>query len=257
MIDTFSIFYFDHEISSENQNLPFDEGSGEVNATIQIGSYTLTEFATATETALNAASVTRTFTVTVNRATQKITIAADGTFDLLIGTGSTIGSSAFTLLGFTGSTDLTGLATYTGDSISGDFYKPQFKFQNFVDKNDFQDFVDPSVNESTDGNIEIIRYGTRQFYEFDIKYITNTPMDDQVIKSNATGLEDARRFFRSITKRTPFEIMLDIDDRDTFDKVILERIPGSRTATGYRLQELFRRQVRDVYEVNGIRLRVG
>lgn len=256
MIDTFSVFYFGHEITSTNQNIPFDETAGELNAVIDIKSYTLSEFVVAIETALNAAAVSRVFTISVDRDTRLITIAADGIFSLLISTGITAGSAAFNLMGFTGSSDLTGSASYTGDSPSGQIYEPQFKLQSFVDEEDFQQSVDASVNESTNGDIEIVRFGIRKFFDMDIKFITNTPMDGKVIKSNSTGLEDARAFLQEITKRNRFEFMKDIDDRATFNKVILEKIPGDKSATGYKLKELFNQNLPDIFETGILSLRV-
>lgn len=256
MIDTFSIFYYGYTVNSNNLNLPFNEGAGEINASLTISSNSLTEFVVNMQNALNAASVTRTFTVSVDRNTRKITISADGTFDLLTGTGTTLGTSVFPVAGFSTGTDLTGLTSYTGDLVSGSAYEPQFKLQSFVDKEDFQEFNDASVNESASGEIETIRYGTVQFYEFDIKFITNLVMDGKVIKNNPTGLQDARLFLRDITTRSRFEFMPDIDDRSTFDRVILEQIPGNRTATGYKLKELFDQNLRDIYETGIIRLRV-
>lgn len=257
MINTFSIFYFGHEITSENLNLPFSEnGVDEINATLNVGTYTLNEFAGEIQSALDNASVTRTFTVTLNRTTRKITISADGTFDLLIGTGTTFGSACFDLMGFTGSVDLTGLTTYTGDSGSGSVYEPQFKLQSYVSKDDFQESAQASVNQSASGAIEVIRFGINKYYEMEIKFITNNLMDGKVIKNNPSGLQDARLFLQDITKRNRFEFMPDIDDRNTFDKVILESIPGNRTATGYKLRELFNQNLPDIYETGIIKLRV-
>lgn len=256
MIDTFSIFYYGHEINSENYNLPFDEGAGELNATLTIGSNTLTEFVVNLQNALNAAAVSRVFTVSVDRLTRIITISADGTFDLLLGTGATFGSSIFDLAGFTGSSDLTGASSYSGDSASGLAYEPQFKLQSFIDKEDWQESADASVNESAAGDVEVVRYGVNQYYQFDIKFITNLVMDGKFIKNNPSGLQSARAFLQDITKRNKFEFMPDIDDRDTYDKVILETIPGSRTATGYKLKELFNQNLPNVYETGLIKLRV-
>lgn len=255
-LSTFSTFYFGHEINSQNLNLPFNEGSGEVNAQLSIKSYSLSEFVTELQSALNTASTTVNFTVSVNRTTRLITISGDASFDLLIGTGSTTGSSVFELAGFTGSSDLTGLSSYTGDSGSGFRYDPQFILQSFVDKEDFQEFIDPSINESSSGVLEIIRFGTRQFYEFDIKFITNLAMDGKVIKNNPNGLDDAREFLQSITKRTRFEFMKNINSPNTFDKVVLESISGNQTATGYKLKELFNQNLPNIYETGILKLRV-
>lgn len=256
MIDTFSKFYYGHEVTNTNLNIPFDEGAGELNATINVGSYALSEYIVAVESALNAASVTRVFTVSVDRDTRLVTISADGTFDLLVSSGVTAGASAFALLGFTGA-DLTGASSYTGDSPSGSAYFPQFLLQDYVDEEDYREFISPSVNESASGEIEVVRFGINRFFEFSIKYITDEPMDNYVIKNNPNGRADARLFLRDITKRNTFEYMPDEGDSNTFFKVILEKIPGNKTATGYKIEELNRQNVRDIFEIKGkITLRV-
>jgi hypothetical protein len=256
MINTFSIFYTLEEVTSVNQNLPFDEGAGEVNGVVDVGNFTNSQIPVAVETALNASSITRVFTVSFDRDTRLITISADGIFDLLISTGSTAGSSIFQLLGFTGAVDLTGLTSYTSDSPIGDFYEPQFKFQSYVDESNFREFNNPSVSESASGKVEVVSFGLKRFFEMDIKFITNLPMDNKVIKNNANGLADAQRFLRFITTRNNFEFMPDIDTRSTFFKVNLETIRGNSTATGYKLKELFTQNLPDIYETGVIGLRI-
>lgn len=256
MINTFSSFYYGHEVTALNYNLPFDEGSGELNAEVDIGSYTFEEFVSAVQTALNIASIIRTFTLTYDRETRLVTISADGNFDLLVLTGTTTGSSVFELLGFTGSSDLTGLSSYTGVSPSGFEYNPQFMLQSYVDKEDYQESASASVNQAASGKVEVVRFGVNQFYEFDIKFITNLPMDGTAIKNNSTGVEDARNFLKYITKRNRFEFMPDINNKNIFDKVVLESIPGNNTATGYKLRELFGQNLPNIYETGTIRLRV-
>lgn len=256
MINTFSIFYYGHNITSDNLNLPFDEGSGEISAELTIGSNTLSEFVVNLENALNASSVSRVFSVSVDRSTRLITISADGVFDLLTLTGSTVGTSCFTLAGFTLTADLMGQSSYTGSFGSGSVYEPQFMLQSYVDKENFVESASASVNESASGNVEVVRFGERLFYEFDIKFITNLTMDGKVIKNNPTGLEDARLFLREITTRNKFEFIPNIDDKNTFDKVILEQIPGNQTATGFKLKELFTQNLPNIYETGIIKLRV-
>ena len=260
-ISTFSIFYFGLKIEggvNANNLLNFlepNEGNVELTATISPGTYTYSELNSAIVVAMDAVGDLD-YTVSVDRATRLITIASTDTFELLIDTGSQSGSSPFTLLGFTGSVDLTGASTYTGDSASGDFYEPQFKLQDFDDKENLKMREQPSVNVSASGEVEVISYGLVPFYQMSINFITNIVQDGKVIKNNSTGVEDARRFFESITERGAFEFIPDIDDRDTFSKVVLESLAGSRTGTGYRLRELTGRNLPNYFEVKQIKLRV-
>ena len=253
-VDTFSIFYYGYEITKENQNLNFSEGGGELTAVIDIGPHTLSELLVKMKTALDAAGAL-TYTVTADRSTRKITIAASGTFEILVSSGSQIGTGPFSVLGFTGA-DRTGAATYEGDSVSGDFYAPQFKLQDYVASTDFQEKVQPSINESASGKVETISFGTREFIVMSIKYINDYALNADVIKDNATGIADARRFFQEITRKVPFEFMEDISTPSTFEKVIVETMPGNNRGTGYRMVELVGNGLKGFFEINTIKLRV-
>jgi len=260
-INSFSIFYFGLKIeggTSANNLLNFlepGEANIELTAEINPSTYTFSEITAAVKVAMDAVGALD-YTITVDRDTRLITISSTDTFELLIGTGSQVGTSPFQLLGFTGSSDLTGASTYTGDSPAGDVYEPQFKLQDFDDKENLKMREQPAVNISASGQVEVISYGLVPFYQMSINFITNIVQDGKVIKNNPTGVEDARRFFESITERGAFEFMPDIGDRATFDKVVLESLAGSSTGTGYRLRELTGRNLPGYFEVKQIKLRV-
>ena len=89
-LNTMIKFYFGHNVTSSNSKLDFQEGAGsELTATLNVGDYSLTEYATELQRALNDAGAL-TFTVTVARATRYVTIAATGAFTLLAATGTNI-----------------------------------------------------------------------------------------------------------------------------------------------------------------------
>lgn len=254
-LSTFSVFYFGFEITSNNRFINFDEGGGELSAELEIGSFTLDEMRTQIKTAMDAAG-TDTYTITISRSDRIITISSTGTFSLLLSTGSQIGASPFTLLGFTGGADTASAASHSGDSAAGFKYEPQFILQDFVDDEDFQEKIDSSVNESADGTLEVVNFGTREFTEMSIKFATNIAQDGKLIKNNPNGVTNLRTFLQEITKKNPIEFMEDIDDPDTFEKLVLEAAPGSSTGTGYRLTELVNRNLPGYYEINRLRFRV-
>lgn len=251
-----SAFYYGFIITSINQNFPFSEGSGEINARVAIGSYSLDEFVIELTKALNAAAVARTFSVSVNRQTRRITISANGTFQILIQTGSTIGSSCFDLAGFTGGTNLVGNSVYTGASGAGFEYLPQFTLQDYIDKENFVEANEASVNISASGDVEVLRFGLNKFYQMNVRFITNQQTDGKVLLNNPTGLQDAQAFLRSVTRRVRFEFMPDSANRNVFDKVILESIPGNSTATGFKLKEQFSDGLPGFFETGIFTLRV-
>jgi len=201
-INSFSIFYFGLKIeggSNANNILNFlepNEGNVELAAEIDPGTYTYAELLTAIKTAMDAVG-NLDYTLTVDRSNRIITFTSTDTFELLAGTGSQIGISPFSLLGYS-AVDKTGASTYDGDSASGDSYSPQFKFQDFDDKDNFKDRQDASVNVSASGEVEVIFFGLVSFYNMSFKFITSkTGQDGKVIKNNPTGLQDAQLLFQS------------------------------------------------------------
>jgi hypothetical protein len=255
-LSTFSAFYFGIEIDSTNQNLNFDEGGGELSAVIEPNTYSLTDFLVAIKTALDAAStLPQEYTVTVDRDTRQITISSVGAFDLLVLTGSQLGSSPWTIMGFTGGADLTGLTTYTGASGAGSEYITQFALQDYVESQDDQERLDASVNESASGAVEVISFGIKKIFNMSFMFITDKPQDGKVIRNNSTGRADARAFFLEITKRGALEFMPDIADRSTFFEVVLESLPGNTKGVGFKLKELTGQSLPDYYEIKNVKMR--
>lgn len=235
-LETYSLFYYGQEVLDSNKNLNFDEGAGELTAIVDIGSYSHTELATAVQTALNDVGE-NTYTVTFNRSARSYTISSDDTFDLLITSGSQVGTSIFSTLGFTGA-DVTGLDEYSGGA-SGSEYEPQFLLQDFVSDDDNQSKIDAKVNESSGGTVEIVSFGTRKIIEMNIKYATDRDVSKSgVIKHNASGVSSLRSFMQGITKKGPFEFIQDISNKSSFKKVILESTLESKDGVAYKLKEL-------------------
>ena len=255
-LSTFSTFYYGFTITDDNKFLNFDEGGGELSAELQEGAYSMDEMRTIIKTAMDAAGAD-TYTVTISRADRIFTITSSGTFSLLLSTGTQIGASPFTLLGFTSGVDTASLAAHSGSDAAGFEYRPQFVLQDYVDKDNFQEKIDSSVNESASGKLEVINFGTRKFSELSLKFITDiTPQDGKVIKSNSSGVADAQSFLQEITNKNPVEFMGDIDSPDTFDKVVLESTPTSRQGTAYKLDELVAQNLPGYFEINRLKFRV-
>jgi len=253
---SFSIFYFIDPVEQDNKFLNFDEGGGEITAEVQVGSFTPTELMTRVETALNAAG-TLTYAVSFNRTTRKVTISADSAFDLLVFSGSQAGTSIFKLLGFTGSSDLTGQSSYTGDSAAGFVWEPQFMLQDFVDPENRQEKVDATVNEPTSGlRVETVSFGRRKFLEFNVPFITDKAQPGGPIKNDLNGVANARRFLVHSTDKRPVEFMKDIGDRSSFITLLLERTPQSENGTGFDLDEMIDENLLGYFRTGILRYRV-
>ena len=177
------------------------------------------------------------YTVTVDRDTRQITISATSNFDLLLSTGSQVGTSPWQLLGFTQGVDLTGSNSYTGASPAGSEYITQFAPQNYVDPEKSQQRIDAAVNESASGVIEVISFGIRKRIEMNLMWITNIKSDGKIIRNNPTGVQDAETFLQYITGRPQLEFMPDKDDSNTFYEVQLERTQADTNGVGYLLKE--------------------
>lgn len=232
MLSTMSKWYYGHYIDTTNRNLPFNDGTDKV-AILNVGDYTLTEFVTETSRALNAAS-SLTFTVSVDRSTRLITIAAGSTFELQTTSGAS--ANVFSLLGFSGA-DKTGTNTYTGGAASGSEFKPQLKLQKFIDFGDEQVASYSNVAKSASGVVEVVSFGTDDFMTCEIAYQTNNNTTGSAIENQANGLDNLRTFLQYAVNKRKMEFIPDRDTPTTFTKTILESTNASGSGTGYRLNE--------------------
>lgn len=253
-LTTFSIFYYGHKITDENYLIDVDEGGGTFQVEIPVGSYTLTTFADILESALNDFG-TLTYTVSVNRTSREITIAASAAFDLLVSSGPSIGTSAWSLIGFSGS-DRTGASTYTGNLPSGSEYTPQFILQDHVPSSNRKRSVMSTVNESASGELEIVRFGSVRGVQFNIKMITDLPMDDKIILNNPNGVADANDFMDYVTDGNKIEFMPDRSDRSTFETLIIEKTPQSKDGIEYDLKEHYDKGLPNIFETGILQFRV-
>jgi hypothetical protein len=253
-LTTFSVFYFGHTVTAENNKIDFKEAVPELTATLNVGTYSLTDFVSEIKRALDAAGA-NTYTVSVNRTTRFITISTTATFELLVSSGSHAGTSAFTLMGFTGA-DRTGAMTYTGDSASGSAYYPQFVLQDHISTDDWQSSIMATVNKSANGEIEVVRFGTERFLQANIKYITDKQMDGNIIKNNQSGVDDAREFMQYITTKAEIEYMSDEDTPSTFQTVRLESTPDDRDGLTYKLKELYDKGLPGIFDTGPLKFRL-
>lgn len=256
-IGTFSTFYYGTKITTTNFRINFRENVDELTAEVEQGTYSLIEFLGAIKNAMEAASqLPQEYVISVNRSTRQITITAAAPFELLLSSGSQVGTSPFALMGFTQGVDLTGATSYAGASGAGSEYTTQFPLQDYVLGDHNQERIDPSVNESASGRIEVVSFGIRKIFEMSFKYITDFVQDGKVIRNNPTGIADAVDFFENITDKGPFEFMPDSANRSTFFKVLLESTSGSKNGTGFKLKELTGQNLPGYFETNRVKLRV-
>ena len=251
---TYPAFNYGHTVTSDNQFLNFSEGGPELTATIPVGSYSLASFVDAISTAINAEGG-QLYTVSVDRSNEnKITISAPGNFELLPITGAQNNVSIFPLLGFTA--DTSGSNTYEGDVRSGSQYIPQFLLQDYVDFEDEQRKATASVNESASGIVQVASYGDLKIMSCNITLATNiTPQ--VAITENATGVEDLRDFMEYAINKRNLEFVPDIINNPSTGIVecILEKTPESKDGVGFKLKELYSRNLTGYFETGNIQFR--
>ncbi len=253
-LSTHSKFYFGYEITASNYNLAFSEGGPELNAQLEVGSYSLTDFVDEIERALNEQEdATLTYTVTVNRTTRIITIAATGTFQLLVATGTTLGTTALTLIGFTG-LDRTGASTYAANNASGSVYSTQFILQSHVSTDSSVGAADGVVNKSASGKVEVVTFGEERFMKANFMYITNRNPGG-FVRYRAAGYDDAITFMEYLITKAPIEFMADENTPATFETMILESTAQDKNGLKFELKELYGKGLPGFFETGTLTFR--
>jgi hypothetical protein len=236
-LKTRSQFYFGPEILDNEVYIDFDEGSGEIIATITAKSYSPETLADEIASAMSAAG-SQTYFAEFNRQTRTISISAAAPFDLLINSGTHNGSVIWDKLGFTGNVDLTGLTLYTSDSAVGYVYKPQFFLLDYIPSSHRQEAVEASVNLSASGRREVVRYGTVAYMECTIDLINDFKHgEDSWLETNVNGVSDAVFFMQNITNNGDVEFMADRENALDFEIMRLESTSENSNGLGYRLDE--------------------
>lgn len=99
-----------------NDRIDFDEGGGQLTATLTPGTYgSVAAYAAEVQTQLLAAGA---LTYSVGQSTNRFVISASGTFSLLWDTGTNSGRTAGIDLGFDVTANDTGAALYNGDYLA-------------------------------------------------------------------------------------------------------------------------------------------
>lgn len=251
-IYTFSAFNYGHKVTEDNQNIDFTENGIDVlTAIIPVNSYTLGDFVNAVSIAMNQVGG-QDYTISLDRSTRKISISAPSNFDLLVSSGPTVNISAYNLLGFTLG-DQAGSNSYEGDSASGSQYSVQFLLQDFVDFQDEQRKAESSVTETASGQVQVTSYGQIKLMSCNITLATDIP-DQVAIRENPTGVADLRALMEYLTDKNPIEFLPD-ENNITFVKCLLEKTPESSDGTGFKLKELYGRNLTGYFETGNLQFR--
>lgn len=237
-LSTFPQFFYGFTITSSNNSLDFSEGGPELQATLNIGDYSLEEILVEIKRAMEAAGAL-TYTVSVVRSTRVITISAGSNFELLAATGTRVGTGVWSLLGFS-AIDRTGASSYAGQSAAGSRFRPQALVDDHVAAESWKGKSQATVAESADGSVQVATFGDVSYIQMDIRLSTNNtiPSTQPEIEQNLTGVTDLRTFMDYAVTKAKMEFMPDRNSPNTFYKIILDRTPSSRDGIEYRLEEM-------------------
>ena len=257
MINTYSRFYYGLTISGTNKYIDFDEGSGELNAEIQTGTYTPEDLADAVQEALNNTG-TYNYTVSFNRTSRILTIASSSPVDWLAATGTNVGlgTSAYATLGYP-AVDILGSTSFTASSAIATVYLPQYKLQDFVDQEDSRKNRSPSVAVAASGKVQLQTFGIDRMFEMNIRFATNIfqPSGGPIL-NNQNGVQNLRNFMRWVSNKNTVEFMPDTNAPNTYFRLVLDTAPGAGDGSGYRLQEQFSRGLVGYYDTGILMFRV-
>lgn len=236
-LETKCKFYYGIEITTDNNELDFSEGSGELSIFIPIGVYSPQEIALKLASLLTNAG-SQTYSCSFNRSTRKLTISATSNFSILIATGTHSATTLYQTLGYTGGANLTGANSYLAPSTIGYEFVPQFYLLDYIPLEHNVRSVQASINETASGQVEVIRYGTKRFMECSMELITNKPFQGSDFwTSSTTGLDDALNFLGFATQKSKIEFMPNKDDVNTYSTLILESTESDASGIGFKLLE--------------------
>lgn len=254
MINTYAAFYYIDEVTAENNYIDFDEGASEISFQIPNGSYTLTTFGQALQDGLNENGAL-TYVVTLNRSTRKYTISAGSAFTLRVTTGSHAGSAAWALVGFT--SNQTGSSSYTSQNAVGTSYEPQFWLQDFIHPDDWVESIDATVNQSASGQVEVVKFGTVNFTQFNITYVNDYYRPSGgYLSYDPNAVSNLRAFMNFLISKNELEFLPDKESPNSYYTVLLESTPQSDKGTGFKIREMYDRDLVGWYETGVLKFRI-
>lgn len=253
---TSPIFYYIEKITTTNYILNFKEPTQEnieLTALINLGTYSLTGLMNEVVRALNSYGQNK-YTGAINRETREVTISADNEFSLLTTSGAASDVSVLPVIGFIGA-DHVGNSSYIG-AAAGESYRPQFPLQEFVGSDKNKTGISPSLNESASGEVEFVTFGQKRMVKFNMKYITDQAFTQGGALTNLSSVNDTINLMEALTDKIPVEFMKSVDDKNSYETLLLEKTRGSSKGIGYELKELYGQNLIGYYETGKMEFRV-
>lgn len=228
-----SLLLYGLEVTKFNQSLDFRAVSlGPIlQATLNLGFYSLTSLMTEIKRALQAADPAHIYTVTANRTVNgglenRVTISTNGVYlDLLYLSGPRTSTTVAPLIGFA-VTDRTGATTYTGTLSCGTVLVPDFVGYNYL-STDFNHKVYGAVNVSASGVKEAVVFQIQKFWQVQFKYETQVKVVSEWLPLLDWAIQ------QRLLEFTP-----EISSPNTFFEGTIEKTSDDGKGLGYKFMEM-------------------
>ena len=228
-----SLFLFGYEVTSNNRSLDFKSAAlGPIlQATLNLGYYSLTSLLLEVARALNAADPANVYSATANRTyvggtENRISVLSSGIYlDILFLTGPRTASNCASLLGFT-VTDQTGATTYTGTLTTGTALISEYVAYTYLSIEEFQD-VFGAINISVDGTKEAVVFQIQKFFQAEFKYEPEAKVKTQWLD-----------LWTWLIQQRLFEFAPEITSPTVFYEATLEKSSASGKGMGFKMQEM-------------------
>lgn len=243
-IATQSVFHYGLEIDGDNTFFEIQTESG-ANLTFQIpeGSCCHSDMPMLLNKLLEAGGTgfEELIEFVLDRELCRIIVRSkDGSnFSILSNTGPNAANGAYETLGFSTDQDYTGSNEYMAEKGLGKKYYPQFYLQDFDTCDVNRELRQATVNESSTGKCEVLFCGIDTYFEFEIKYISNCPSSCRSYRTDPMGVEKAVDFLTWALCRKCIEFTPDCNRPENYFEIKIDRIPGSRNATRFKLRDMF------------------
>ena len=228
-----SLFLYGLQVTTLNRSIDFKTSLGgvQLNATLTLGYYSLTDLMKEIKNAFESADPYNTYTVTADRTisggTQnRVTISTSGSYlSLLFSSGSRNATTIAPLIGFA-IADQIGATSYTGITSSGSVVQSTLAGYNYLSTNHIKK-VFGSLNVSTTGQKEAVVFQVQEFFEIQFKY-------EPLIKID---LEWSPLLVWLIQQK-PIEFTPEITSPSVFVVCTLEKTGADGKGLGYHLKEM-------------------
>lgn len=236
MLKTKSMFYYGCEIVENDNRLEVVQGSNTYVVDFQAGKYSPEQLAKHLSARFNSILPSN-FEVTFQRETRTLLLTSDIAFSIKISSSTFVGSTIFEQLGL-GNADSPLQLQWIAPNAIGKAYRPQFFLVDYIGAERNKSLVNATVNETGSGLVEVVRYGRRGMFEFNIKFITKEPQANDFIDTDFDAVESAIDFMDWAIEKRLVEFMPNRDDVSSYHFIILESTAQSQQGTAYRLEEV-------------------